>query len=91
MPIGIHTSRWISTHGIALNCNIDLGWFNHFVPCGIEGKGVTSLSEETNRTIQPQDTIPSFIESFENVFDCKVLEDNGEELRLKSGSHLNLH
>ncbi|XP_068733835.1 octanoyl-[acyl-carrier-protein]:protein N-octanoyltransferase LIPT2, mitochondrial-like [Montipora capricornis] len=79
--IGIHSSRWITTHGIALNCNIDLSWFNHFVPCGIEGKGVTSLSEETKSNIKPQDTIPTFIECFKNVFDCTVLEDNEEDQR----------
>lgn len=88
---GVHTSRWISTHGIALNCNIDLSWFDHFVPCGIEGKGVTSLSQEANRNIQPQDTIPAFIESFQTVFDCVVLEDDSDDLRLKSDAQSSLH
>lgn len=83
---GVHASRWVSTHGIALNCNIDLSWFNHFTPCGIEGKGVTSLSVETNQNIQPQDTIPAFIESFQNIFDCTILNDTEEDLREKSNA-----
>ena len=74
--VGIRSSRWISTHGIALNCNIDLSWFKHFVPCGIEGKGVTSLSEEMKRNVEPQDAIPMLIECFQNVFDCTVMDDN---------------
>ena len=78
---GVRSSRWITTHGIALNCDIDLSWFEHFIPCGLEGKGVTSLSKETKQTIQPQDTIPAFIESFQNVFDCTVVLDNGKDLR----------
>ncbi|KAJ7384242.1 Putative lipoyltransferase 2, mitochondrial [Desmophyllum pertusum] len=77
----VRSSRWITTHGIALNCDIDLSWFEHFIPCGLEGKGVTSLSKETKQTIQPQDTIPAFIESFQNVFDCTVVSDNGKDLR----------
>lgn len=77
--VGIHSSRWISTHGIALNCNIDLSWFKHFVPCGIEGKGVTSLSEEIERNIAPQEAISTFVECFQNVFDCTVMDDDMED------------
>ena len=42
-------SRDITSHGLALNCDNDLTWFEHIVPCGIEGKFVTSLSKETGR------------------------------------------
>ena len=41
--IGVHINELVKSHGLALNCNIDLTWFDHIVPCGIEGKGVTSL------------------------------------------------
>lgn len=80
---GVHTSRWITTHGIALNCNNDLSWFEHFTPCGIKGKGVTSLSKETNQNIEPQGTIPRFIESFQNVFDCTVVLEDSNTVRVK--------
>ena len=66
-----------------MNCNIDLSWFKHFVPCGIEGKGVTSLSEEIGRNIAPQDAISTFTECFQNVFDCTVMDDNVEDQELK--------
>lgn len=45
--IGLHVNRWITSHGFTLNCNVDLAWFNHIVPCGLEKKHVTSLSAET--------------------------------------------
>ena len=39
----------VAHHGLALNCNNDLSWFDHIVPCGIEGMGVTSLSKHFHR------------------------------------------
>lgn len=70
--IGIHGKRYITTHGIGLNCNTDLNWFNHIVPCGIEGKGVTSLSNELNRNVCVQEAIPYFLDSFSNNFQCSL-------------------
>jgi len=44
--IGVKTSRWVTMHGFAFNINTDLSYFNHIVPCGIDDKAVTSLSQE---------------------------------------------
>lgn len=70
--IGIHVSRYVTTHGLALNCNTDLKWFDHIVPCGLDGKKVTSLSVECNRNINKDDVIPNFIESFRRIFECET-------------------
>ncbi|RKP33320.1 hypothetical protein BJ085DRAFT_6404, partial [Dimargaris cristalligena] len=43
--IGIHVQRYITSHGFALNCSTDLDWFNHIIPCGLVGKGVTSITK----------------------------------------------
>jgi len=51
--IGVHLSRWVSLHGLALNVNTDLSHFKNIVPCGIqeEGKDVTSMQSEINRSL----------------------------------------
>lgn len=49
--IGIRVSGGVTMHGFSLNCNVDLGWFDTFVPCGIDDAAVTSLSHELGREI----------------------------------------
>lgn len=49
--MGIRCSRWITMHGIALNVNSDLNYFNYIVPCGIDDKAVTSMEKELNRQL----------------------------------------
>ena len=44
--IGVRVKRGVTTHGLALNVETDLRWFDETIPCGIPGKGVTSLSRE---------------------------------------------
>ncbi len=57
--IGIRVSRGVTMHGFALNCDVDLGWYARFVPCGIADAGVTSLSEELGRDVSVTDVLPS--------------------------------
>lgn len=44
--MGVKTSRWVTLHGLALNVNTDLSYFNHMIPCGIHDKAITSLDKE---------------------------------------------
>lgn len=77
--VGIHASRYITTHGLALNCNVDLQWFKHIVPCGLEGKEVTSLTKELARDVTVDETIPHFIASFQDVFQSEIENISPEE------------
>ena len=56
--IGIRVSRGVTMHGFALNCDVDLGWYDRFVPCGIADAGVTSLSRELGRDVTVAEATP---------------------------------
>jgi len=56
--IGIRVSRGVTMHGFALNCDVDLGWYDRFVPCGIADAGVTSLSAELGRDVTVAEMAP---------------------------------
>jgi lipoyl(octanoyl) transferase len=49
--LGVKSSRWITMHGFAFNVNVDLGYFNNIVPCGISDKAVTSLNRELGHEV----------------------------------------
>jgi lipoyl(octanoyl) transferase len=56
--IGIRVGRGVTMHGFALNCDVDLGWYDRFVPCGIDDAGVTSLSTELGRDVTVAEAAP---------------------------------
>jgi lipoyl(octanoyl) transferase len=56
--IGIRVSRGVTMHGFALNCDVDLGWYDRFVPCGIDDAGVTSLSHELGGDVTVAEAVP---------------------------------
>lgn len=57
--IGIRVSNGVAMHGFALNCDVDLAWYDRFVPCGISDAGVTTLSRELGRTVTVADVTPT--------------------------------
>jgi lipoate-protein ligase B len=67
--IGIKVKRWVSMHGIALNCSNDLGPFHLVIPCGIQGYGVTSLSVELGRAVDLPEAKTVVEAAFRQLFD----------------------
>ncbi len=65
--IGIKVRRWVSFHGLALNCDNELSPFDLIVPCGIEGYGVTSLSQRVGRRVSVDEVKPRLIEAFASL------------------------
>ena len=59
--MGVKASRWVTMHGFALNVNTDLTYFDYIIPCGIQGKAVTSLERELKRTV-PLDELKAKIQ-----------------------------
>jgi len=66
--IGVKIRKWVSMHGVALNCDIDLEPFQTIVPCGIQGHGVTSISRELGRRVTVEEIKPLVVEAFREVF-----------------------
>ncbi len=66
--IGVKVSKWVSIHGVALNCNNDLSPFETIIPCGIKGYGVTSLSKIAGRNISIAEAEPAVLRGFRSVF-----------------------
>ncbi len=56
--IGIRVSQGVAMHGFAINCDVDLGWYDRFVPCGISDAGVTTLSRECGRRVGVEEVAP---------------------------------
>jgi len=56
--LGIRVSRGVTMHGFAINCDVDLAWYDRFVPCGIADAGVTSLSRELGRDVTVAEVTP---------------------------------
>ncbi len=71
--LGVHISRGVTSHGIALNVNTDLSFFDLIVPCGITSKPVTSIANELDHEIPMQDVAHVLARNFSHVFSSQVL------------------
>ncbi len=71
--IGIHISRFVTSHGFALNVNPDLTYFNLIIPCGIATKPVTSMQKELNKPLDLNAVAESISRNFGKVFSSQIL------------------
>lgn len=78
--MGVHISRWITRHGFALNVRTDLSYYSLIVPCGIVGKGVTSVERLIGRAPELSEVAKRYISEFGSVFGRIMVQKNRGEL-----------
>jgi lipoyl(octanoyl) transferase len=70
--LGVHLSRWVTSHGFAYNVSTDLRYFDLIVPCGIAGKRATSLERALDRAVSPPEVERLLIAHFGGIFRRKM-------------------
>lgn len=71
--MGVRASRWVTMHGFALNVNVDLGYFDNIIPCGIRGKAVTSMHVELGRNIDEEEVKKKILKHFSDLFQAEII------------------
>lgn len=72
--LGVRCSRWVSMHGFALNVNVDLGYFDNIIPCGIKGKAVTSMEAELGRKIPETEVKQKITKHLASLFQIEFVD-----------------
>jgi lipoyl(octanoyl) transferase len=81
--LGVHLSRWVTSHGFAYNVSTDLRYFDLIVPCGIAGKRATSLERALGRAVRSDQVRAKLAERFGEVFERAVISVTLEEVEAK--------
>src|SRR5467141_3959218 len=81
--IGVHISRWVTSHGFAYNVSTDLRNFDLIVPCGIADRKATSLEKLLGRSVKREEIAPRIAEHFGEVFGLEMKEATKRELMEK--------
>jgi lipoyl(octanoyl) transferase len=78
--IGVHISRWVTSHGFAYNVSTDLRYFDLIVPCGIAGCKATSLEKLLGDSVKRKDVAPQIAQHLGEVFGLELKETSRAEL-----------
>jgi lipoyl(octanoyl) transferase len=78
--IGVHLSRWVTTHGFAYNVSTNLRYFELIVPCGITGKRATSLEKLLGRDVEIAEASPRITKHFGEIFGLAPRTCAGDQL-----------
>ena len=78
--IGVRVRRGVTTHGLALNVSTDLRWFDEMIPCGVHGKGVTTLETELGRPIQMHAVEQRLADALADAFGLRGVDGSGPDV-----------
>lgn len=78
--IGVHISRWVTSHGFAYNISTDLRYFELIVPCGIADRRPTSLERLLNRRVNGEEVAAGLVKHFGEVFSLEMVRASREQL-----------
>ncbi len=78
--IGVHISRWVTSHGFAYNVSTDLRYFDLIVPCGIADRKATSLEKLLGRSVKQEEIAPRIARHLGEVFGLELKETSRAEL-----------
>jgi len=78
--IGVHISRWVTSHGFAYNVSTDLRYFDLIVPCGIADRKATSLEKLLGRRVETEEVAPRIAHHLGEVFGLEMKEASRFEL-----------
>ncbi len=81
--IGVHISRWITSHGFAYNVTTDLRYFDLIVPCGIPDRRPTSLEKLLGRTVDRAEAAERILKHFGKVFELQMEPVAGQDLLVR--------
>ena len=82
--IGVRVSRWVTSHGFALNITTDLSYFNRIVPCGIVGREVASMQSVLGETVPAGEVTDALCSEFGRVFDRTMVASTPDNLLQES-------
>jgi lipoyl(octanoyl) transferase len=78
--IGVHISRWVTSHGFAYNVSTDLRYFDLIVPCGITGRKATSLEKILGRAVTRKEVVHLLVRNFGEVLALEMRETSRDDL-----------
>src|SRR6266487_3030575 len=78
--IGVHISRWVTSHGFAYNVSTDLRYFDLIVPCGIADRKATSLEKLLGRSVEQEEVAQRIARHLGELFGLEMQEASKKEL-----------